>query len=217
MQTAEGPDLLAAHLPVSPETRTRLETHLHLLTEWNAKMNLVGPNELARYWSRHALDCAQLVTLAPDTAARWLDLGSGAGFPGLVIAAFVADRPGARIHLVEKSPKKAEFLKAAAAAMKVPVGILNQRVEDLRVQPYDAVTARAFAPLPRLIEYAKPFLASGAIGLFPKGADYEAELTAAGFKPNGGAYLSGSMRAEAMPSVTNPVARVLRFAAATPT
>jgi 16S rRNA (guanine527-N7)-methyltransferase len=181
-------------------------------------MNLVGPNELARYWSRHALDSAQLVTLAPDSAARWLDLGSGAGFPGLIIAAFIADRPNARVHLVEKSPKKTEFLKAAAAAMEVPVGILNQRAEDLRVQPYDVLTARAFAPLPRLIEYAKPFLASGAIGLFPKGADYEAELTAAGFKPSGGAYLSGSMRAEATPSVTNPAARVLRLtAAATPT
>ena len=97
----EGPELLEAHLAVSPETRIRLETHLRLLTEWNAKMNLVGPNELARYWSRHALDSAQLVSLAPETATKWLDLGAGAGFPGLVVAAFVADRPNARVHLVE--------------------------------------------------------------------------------------------------------------------
>ena len=217
MDIAEGPALLEAHFPLPGETRARLETHLRLLTEWNAKMNLVGPNELARYWSRHALDCAQLVALAPPDAARFLDLGSGAGFPGLVIAAYVAGRPNARVHLVEKSPKKADFLKASAAAMKVPVGVLNSRVEDLKPQAYDVVTARAFAPLPRLIECAKPFLASGAIGLFPKGADYEAELTAAGFKPSGGAYLSGSMRAEATPSVTNPAARVLRLTAATPT
>jgi 16S rRNA (guanine527-N7)-methyltransferase len=211
MTPEEGPHLLAARIPLSETAGTALETHARLLAEWNAKMNLVGPNELSRYWSRHALDSAQLVTLAPQAAAKWLDFGAGAGFPGLVIAALVADRPGARVHLVEKSPKKAEFLKAAVAAMGVPAGVLNARAEDIRVQPYDVITARAFAPLPRLMEHAKPFLAEGAVGLFPKGADHAAELTAAGFQPSGGAYVQGSMRAEALGSLTDPSARVLRI------
>lgn len=209
----EGPAVLEAHYPLAEATRRRLETHFRLLTEWNARMNLVGPHELGRYWSRHALDCAQLVALAPARAVRWLDLGSGAGFPGLVVAAYLVDRPDAAIRLVEKSPKKAAFLKAAAASMQVPVTVFNARVEDLVPEAYEVVTARAFAPLPRLIEYAKPALASGAIGLFPKGADYQSELTAAGFKPGGGAYVQGAMRAEALPSVTNPAARVLRLTA----
>jgi 16S rRNA (guanine527-N7)-methyltransferase len=211
MYNSEGPAVLEAHVALTEQTRLRLETHLRLLAEWNVRMNLVGPKELARYWSRHALDSAQLIALAPADAARWLDLGSGAGFPGLVIAALIADRPGARVHLVEKSPKKAEFLKAAVAAMEVPVGVFNARAEDVRVQPYDVITARAFAPLQRLMEHAKPYLAEGAVGLFPKGADYEAELTAAGFQPKGGGYFQGSMHAEALGSLTDPGARVLRI------
>ncbi len=213
METPEGASLLEAHIPLTGEARARLEIHARLLAEWNAKMNLVGPKELARYWSRHALDSAQLVLAAPPAAAKWLDLGSGAGFPGLVIAALIADRTGARVHLVEKSPKKAEFLKAAVAAMGVPAGVLNARAEDIRAQPYDVITARAFAPLPRLMEHANPFLAGGAIGLFPKGADYAAELTAAGFKPDGGAYVQGVMRASVLASLTDPAAGVLRIEA----
>lgn len=214
MSETESAALLEPHIQVSRETRERLEAHYALLSDWNTRMNLVGPKELARYWSRHVLDSAQLVTLAPPTAAKWLDLGTGAGFPGLVIAAFVYGRPNARLHLVEKSPKKAQFLKAAVEAMRVPAGVLNARIEDVRIQAYDVVTARAFAPLPRLIEHATPFLAGGAIGLFPKGADYLAELTAAGFRPDGGAFVQGSMRAVALDSLTDPEARVLRIEAA---
>lgn len=207
----EGSGILVKRLGLSPEACDRLETLRAILTEWNDRMNLVGPQELTRYWTRHALDSAQLVALAPASATRWLDLGSGAGFPGLVIAACIADRQSALVDLVEKSPKKCQFLRAAAEAMGVPARVLPIRAEDAPDAPHHVITARAFAPLPRLIEHAKRYLARGAIGLFPKGGDFRNELTAAGFTPVGGAFVQGSMRVEALESISNPQARVLRI------
>ena len=206
----EGPELLRA-VGVSHETCERLETHRALLADWNARMNLVGPNELHNYWSRHALDCAQLLALAPEGAKTVLDLGSGAGFPGLVTAAQLADVSGARVDLVEKSPKKSAFLRAAAEAMGVPARVPPLNAADLPDADYDVILARAFAPLPRLMDHARRFLTRGAIGLFPKGSGFASELTAAGFTPNGGAFSSGSMRAELLVSQTNPEARVIRI------
>src|SRR5215510_1547051 len=107
-----GPAEFQRDLPfhVPRETIDRLETHRRLLQDWSGRMNLVGPKELEAFWQRHALDSAQLVALAPQ-AKRWADLGSGAGFPGLVVAAFVAGQPGASVHLVESTGKKAAFLR----------------------------------------------------------------------------------------------------------
>jgi 16S rRNA (guanine527-N7)-methyltransferase len=206
----DGPEVLAP-LGVSRETIERLFTHRALLETWNARMNLVGPRELGHYWSRHVLDSAQLLRLAPPDAVRWADLGTGAGFPGLVIAAALADREGALVRLIEKSPKKATFLREAVRAMAVPAVVVNAMVEDAPSDGVQVVTARAFAPLPRLIEHARRFFDQGAVGLFPKGTDHVAELTAAGFTPDGGAFLQGSMRAEALESMSNPAGRVLRI------
>lgn len=194
-------------LPVSRETIARLETHARLLGEWSERMNLVGPRELEAFWSRHALDSAQVVALAPD-AARWVDLGSGAGFPGLVIAAFLAERPGASMHLVESTGKKAAFLRAVAEAAGLPVKVFNERIEVFGAGqgPYDVVTARALAPLPRLIPYAKPILDRGAIGLFHKGADLDAELAAAN-----DALLGGAFRADVLESLSDPRGRIVRI------
>lgn len=193
--------------PVSRETIARLETHLRLLCEWSERINLVGPRELEAFWSRHALDSAQLVALAPD-AKRWVDLGSGAGFPGLVIAAFLAERPGASLHLVESTGKKAAFLRAVAEEAGLPVTVFNERIEAFRAGqgPYDVVTARALAPLPRLIPYAKPILDRGAIGLFHKGADLDAELAAAKDALDGGAF-----RADVLESLSDPRGRIVRI------
>jgi 16S rRNA (guanine527-N7)-methyltransferase len=202
---------LAERYQTTPAVFARLEVHLQTLATWNDQINLVGPNELQHYWSRHALDCAQLIGMAQPGSTRWIDLGSGAGFPGLVIAAYLKDIPGASVDLVEKSPKKGQFLTAAGIAMDVPIRVLPVRAEVLPDTPYDVVTARAFAPLPRLIEHAKRYLTRGATGLFPKGSNYQSELAAAGFSPRGGAYIQGSMRAEVLESISNPDARVLRI------
>jgi len=191
---------------VPRETIARLETHRRLLTEWSERMNLVGPKELELFWSRHALDSAQLLQFAPR-AKRWVDLGSGAGFPGLVVAAFLADQPGAHVHLVESTGKKAAFLTAVAEEAGLPVKVFNQRIKDFGAGegPYDVVTARALAPLNRLIPYAKPILDRGAQGLFHKGADLDAELAAARNVLNGGAY-----QADVLESLSDPRGRIVR-------
>ncbi len=204
-----GPDAFARDLafPVPRETVERLETYRRLLAEWSERMNLVGPKELDQFWSRHALDSAQLLKFAPQ-AKKWVDLGSGAGFPGLVVAAFMADQAGASVHLVESTGKKAAFLRAVAEEARLPVQVFNERIEAFRAGkgPYDAVTARALAPLPRLIAYAKPILDRGAIGLFHKGADLDAELAAAKDVLNGGAY-----RADVLESLSDPRGRIVRI------
>lgn len=208
-----GPDEFQRDLgvPVSRETIARLETHARLLGEWSERMNLVGPRELEAFWSRHALDSAQLVRLAPE-ATRWVDLGSGAGFPALVVAAFLAETPGASVHLVESIGKKVAFLRAVAEEAGLPVTVFNERIEafgagprDLE-RPYQVVTARALAPLPRLIPYAKPILDRGAIGLFHKGADLDAELAAANDALKGGAF-----RADVLESLSDPRGRIVRI------
>jgi 16S rRNA (guanine527-N7)-methyltransferase len=169
-------------------------------------MNLVGPKELEAYWSRHAQDSAQIVQLAPK-AKRWVDLGSGAGFPGLTIACLVAAEPDVSVHLVESTGKKAVFLRAVAEEAELPIKVFNQRIEDFGAGegPYDVVTARALAPLPRLIGYAKPILDRGATGLFHKGADLDAELAAARDVLNGGAY-----QADVLESLSDPRGRIVR-------
>lgn len=192
---------------VSRETSERLETHRRLLAEWSERMNLVGPKELEAFWSRHALDSAQLIKLAPD-ARRWVDLGSGAGFPGLVIAALLAGKPGASVHLVESTGKKCTFLRAVIGEAELPAKVFNQRIEDFGTGegPYQVVTARALAPLSRLIAYAKPFLDRGAQGLFHKGADLDAELAAAKDALKGGAY-----QADVLESLSDQRGRIVRI------
>lgn len=204
-----GPEEFARDLghPVPRETIARLETHRRLLAEWSERMNLVGPKELEAFWSRHALDSAQLVQLAPQ-AKSWIDLGSGAGFPGLVVAAFLAGVPGASVHLVESTGKKAAFLRAVAEEAGLPVKVFNQRIEDFGAGegPYDVVTARALAPLSRLIPYAKPILDRGAQGLFHKGAELDAEMAAAKDALDGGAF-----RADVLESLSDPRGRIVRI------
>ncbi|WP_395647246.1 16S rRNA (guanine(527)-N(7))-methyltransferase RsmG [Terricaulis sp.] len=204
-----GPDEFQRDLgfDVSRETLTRLETHKRVLAEWSEHTNLVGPKELELFWSRHALDSAQVLQLAPS-AKRWVDLGSGAGFPGLIIGAFLAERgPDVSVHLVESTGKKARFLEEVAREAGLPAKVFNERIEVFRAGqgPYEVVTARALAPLNRLIPYAKPILDRGAIGLFHKGADLDAELAAAKDVLEGGAF-----RADVLESLSDPRGRIVR-------
>lgn len=151
-----------------------LERFLALLTHWNERMNLIGPATLPDFWNRHAWDSAQLLRIAPD-AVTWADLGAGAGFPGLVLAILGKGRPGFRVHLVESMAKRCRFLAEVVEALALPATVHNDRAENLKL-PVDIVTARACAPLHRLLGYARPYLKAGATGLFLKGQDVASEL-----------------------------------------
>ncbi|MDE1152585.1 MAG: 16S rRNA (guanine(527)-N(7))-methyltransferase RsmG [Micavibrio sp.] len=148
-----------------------------LLAQWNEVMNLVGPATIPTYWNRHAWDSAQLLTLAPD-AETWADLGAGAGLPGVVLAILLKDKPGAKVHLVESMAKRCKFLRVAADALELPVEIHNARAEELDLK-VDVVTARACAPMVRLLGYAQPYLKRGATAWFLKGQDVATELSEA--------------------------------------
>lgn len=163
---------------VSRETSEKLDIVAGMLSEWSKTRNLVGPRELDVLWSRHIADSLQLCELLSNSK-RIVDLGSGAGFPGLIIAA--ALKGVERVALVESVGKKCQFLVAASEAAGLPVIVLNQRIEDVDVAsvPADVVTARALAPLPKLLKFAAPWFKDGAFGVFPKGQKWEEELTAA--------------------------------------
>jgi 16S rRNA (guanine527-N7)-methyltransferase len=167
--------------PVSRETEARLAAYVALLLEWQAKTNLVAPSTLATLWTRHISDSLQLLTIAPS-AMIWADLGSGGGFPGVVLACALAEIPGAMVHLVERNAKKAAFLREAlrvtASPGTVHLADIGDSVDRI-TGPVDCVTARALAPLHQLIGFAEPLVRQGAKALFLKGQDVEAELTEA--------------------------------------
>ncbi len=163
----------------SPAALAALQTYLEMLTDWNGRMNLVGPSALGSFWLRHAYDSAQLLRFAPS-AKIWADLGSGAGLPGIVLAILLKGAPGVQVHLVESMVKRTRFLAEVAAQLDLPVTIHNRRAEDMPPpKGLEVVTARACAPLPRLLAFAYPCLRTGAMGLFLKGRDVEHELTEA--------------------------------------
>ncbi|WP_424628809.1 16S rRNA (guanine(527)-N(7))-methyltransferase RsmG [Bradyrhizobium sp. SYSU BS000235] len=167
--------------PVSRETEARLDRYVDLLVEWQAKTNLIAPSTLPTLWTRHVADSLQLLTLAP-TARTWVDLGSGGGFPGVVLACAMAEHDGAAVHLVERNAKKAAFLREAlrvtnAAGVIHPADI-GDYVDSFRA-PVDCITARALAPLHMLLDYVEPLMKRGAKALFLKGQDVESELTEA--------------------------------------
>jgi 16S rRNA (guanine527-N7)-methyltransferase len=159
----------------------KLDRFIGLLLQRQERMNLIGASTIPEIWTRHVADSLQLLTLAPQ-ARRWLDLGTGAGFPGIAIACALLRVPGAQVELVEKSPKKAEFLRKAVQALDIPAILHNMRIEDFTAQAAhwpQVVTARALAPLPRLLGMVAPFVQKGAKALLMKGQDVEAELTLA--------------------------------------
>lgn len=151
-----------------------LERYRSYLVEWNEKMNLVGPATLDIFWSRHAWDSAQVLPLAPE-ANIWADLGTGAGLPGIVLAILGKGRPGFHVHLVDSLAKRCRFLTEVVDGLGLPATVHNSRAEDLSL-PVDIVTARACAPLHRLLGYAQPYLKRGAVALFLKGQDVASEL-----------------------------------------
>jgi 16S rRNA (guanine527-N7)-methyltransferase len=191
--------------PVSRETLVRLDRFAGFLVDWQKRVNLIAASTIPTLWTRHIADSLQLVALAP-AAKVWADLGSGGGFPGLVLACALADTPGAQVHLVESNGKKATFLREAARATGAPAMIHQVRIVDFADNlpgPIEVVTARALAPLVKLLAAAYPLLKSGAQGLFPKGQDVESELTEAA--------KCWSITASLVPSLTDPKARIVQI------
>jgi 16S rRNA (guanine527-N7)-methyltransferase len=196
-------DALTTDFGVSRETLERLEAYVALLTQWQETTNLVAPSTIGQIWSRHILDSAQLFALAPN-ARTWIDLGSGGGLPGLVLACQLKE-VGGSIDLVESNTRKAAFLRHVATQLALPARVHGDRIEAVlpRLATPDIVTARALAPLTKLIDHSKQLLKSGAIGLFPKGREYAAELTDAGKHW----HFSHELHA----SRTEPEARIIRI------
>jgi len=196
----EAVDLRLRELGVSRETLARLGGFVDLLGFWQRRINLVASAEPDAVWRRHVLDSARLLTLLPAGCRTLVDLGSGAGFPGLVLAILGVPE----VHLVEADRRKAAFLREAARVTGTAgVRVHARRIEDLEPFPADAVTARALAPLPRLLALAEPWLAAGAVGLFPKGREVEAELTEAA--------RSWTMELERLPGAAAPEGCILRI------
>ena len=194
-----GPEQFAEAFKVPRETIHRLIRYADLLTEGQSRANLVSAKSLPQLWDRHFADSAQILRLAPD-AKVWLDLGSGAGFPGLVIAILQANHANFRMHLVESTAKKCAFLAEVARATSAPVEIRCMRIEVLSktatsLKP-DIITARAVAPLPRLLELAAPWFGPGVRGLFMKGRDAGKEIEAAKRRFNFTCHLHSSVTAD---------------------
>jgi 16S rRNA (guanine527-N7)-methyltransferase len=189
--------------PVSHEIAARLDRFAALLIEWQQRKNLIAPSTIPQIWTRHIADSLQLLDLAPE-AKTWIDLGSGAGFPGLVIACALSDVPGVEVHLVESNGKKANFLREAARHIGVPATVHAVRIEDFAknfaIRPH-IVTARALAPLNATLALAHSLSKTGAQGLFLKGQDVASELTQAAkywkFEPT------------LVPSKTSPNSRIV--------
>ena len=192
-------------VPVSRETGDRLAAYVDLLARWRKRTNLIAESSFASVWTRHIANSAQLIALAPG-ARRWIDMGSGAGFPGLVIAVQLADVPGAVVHLIESDQRKCAFLREAARVTGAAATIHPQRVEAVdpaSLGPVDAVTARAFAPLPLALKLARTWITRGAVGVFPRGESARDQVAAL---PEATAYAI-----ELLPSLTDAKAAILRI------
>jgi 16S rRNA (guanine527-N7)-methyltransferase len=195
---------------VSHETESRLDLFVNLFLRWQKAVQLVAPSTLPQLWTRHIADSLQLLPLAP-TAKTWADLGSGGGFPGLMIAIAIADQPGALVHLVESDTRKAAFLREAVRLTGAQVTVYNERIESAteRIGVVDVVTARALAPMTKLLRHVHPLLSAGTRCIFLKGQDVDRELTEAA--------KSWIIRWTVLPSLTDPSGRIVLIEHAAPT
>lgn len=192
------PEDFARETGVSQKTLDRLKAYADLLLDWNGRHNLVARSTLPDLWRRHFWDSAQLEPLIPPGTRTLADLGSGAGFPGLVLAAM---RPEIAVTLHESTGKKCEFLRAAAACMELSVRVENARIEALPPAKHDVITARALAALPLLLSYAHPLMGPNSVCLFLKGQNLGAELTEA--------HKCWKMKNTKVPSKTDPSGAIL--------
>ena len=205
-----GPLDFANDSKVPRETLDRLTAYAELLVARNEQLNLVAESTLSDLWRRHFLDSAQLVEQIPSAARTMVDLGTGAGFPGLVVAILLRDDPrfhGFHMNLVEATQKKCRFLEEVVSATQAPVKVHWSRAEDMRMSA-DVVMARALAPLKKLLRVAFPFFKTGTVGLFPKGKNVDQELTEA--------RESWKLQAIRIPSRSDPSGNILRVTGLSP-
>lgn len=195
-----GRQRLTALFDVPRETLDRLDLYAALLTDWQARHNLVGPSTLPQLWTRHFLDSAQLLNEVPRKALSWVDMGSGAGFPALVVAIM---RPDIHMTAIESRVKKCAFLRVVAEACGVGdrVTIVSERIESLPPRRFDVISARALAALPQLFDWGQRFAESDTLWLLPKGASVQTELAAAQAK--------FSFAAALRPSITDPAGMIV--------
>lgn len=186
-------------LPVSHEARRMLERYAALLIEWNEKFNLVAASTLPHLWRRHMLDSAQLYPLLPEGTRRVVDLGSGAGFPALVLSILGVQE----VHVIESVGKKANFLRVVTEELGLNVRIHHARIESVRDVVADVVTARAVTALPTLLSLAKPFIGRHSCCLFLKGEKADAELTEAA--------KYWTFRCDKTPSLSDPSGVILKI------
>lgn len=198
VRTAEA---FQARTGASATRMAELRTFLDRLTEANQVMNLVGPDTLPDFWSRHAWDSAQLLELEPG-ARTWADLGAGAGFPGLILAILLKDQPDAHVWLIDSLGKRCRFLDALVRDLALPATVIHGRAEEQRIE-VARVTARAVAPLERLLGYAQPYIDRGAQAVFLKGERAEEELREA--------RKSWQFEADLKPSLSDARGRIIRI------
>ena len=189
---------------VSRETIDRLKIYADLLTKWNPHINLVSGSTIKSLWSRHIEDSAQIFTLVPEAGGSWVDLGSGGGFPGLVIAILAQESDSnLQVTLVESDVRKATFLRTVIRECKLSVRVLTDRIEALPSLQADIISARALAELPQLLKFADLHLRPNGTALFQKGARWQKELAAVD--------KSWSFQLDRFTSVTEPEAVILRM------
>ena len=198
-----GPEEFATASAVSRETLERLKLYAAMLEDWNARQNLVSEASLQTMWRRHFWDSAQLAKFVPKEAKSLVDLGAGAGFPGLVLAELKRDDPQFKIVLYEATAKKCRFLEAVAERLTLAVDIRQRRIEDSEREAFDVITARACAPLDRLLAYAQRFWGKETVAVFLKGQNVEPELTQS--------HKSWRMRVERRPSLSDTSGVVLEI------
>ena len=193
-----------ALVPVSRETEEMFNIYASLLARWRKTTNLISKDSFASVWTRHLADSAQIKLINPR-AICWIDVGSGAGFPGIVLAMQLASVKGAEVHCIESDQRKCAFLRELCRATCVPVTVHCIRIESIKVPPFapaDGVTARAFAPLSNTLELVRGWLEAGAVGVFPRGKT--------GFKQLGQSYLNFRYRVDIVPSVVDSSACFLK-------
>ncbi|MCI2394673.1 16S rRNA (guanine(527)-N(7))-methyltransferase RsmG [Aliiroseovarius sediminis] len=199
----KGRDLLADY-DVSRETMERLERYAQLLKKWNPAINLVAPSTIDALWSRHFLDSIQIFSLAPEKVTKWCDMGTGGGFPGLIIAILAKESdPERQTVCIESDLRKATFLRTVARETGVNAMILSKRIEGAEPQEADIVSARALAPLKDLLGYADRHLSPQGHCIFLKGENYRSEVEEA--------LETWQFALDTYPSKTNPDAVVLKI------
>ncbi|WP_281981130.1 16S rRNA (guanine(527)-N(7))-methyltransferase RsmG [Thalassorhabdomicrobium marinisediminis] len=190
------------HKHVSRETNEQLVHFSTLLSRWTKTINLVSNSSTGDIWSRHIADSAQLFHLAPQNWRRWTDIGSGGGLPGVVIA--ILDERRRPLTLIESDKRKCQFLRTAKRELGLNYQVVNDRIETSEIVKADVVSARALAPLPKLLNLAKPLLEEGGISLFPKGKTFQSEIDAA--------KNDWSFDYKLHPSITSSEAKILELA-----